>query len=236
MMIQEAVGRGRSRGCNLRRIRHRVPRGRRALGLAGADGLLTLFVLLALSSMSIDARAEDVVDFDVRAESSGLVTFEDVSATDNGTIVSRTWDFGDGTTLETNETTTTHRYDETATTYRVRLTIDIERTDGARVHLSTSKDVESPGVQGLTCGIVGLVPVLAAVGIAAVRKRGRPSILTEDVLAKIAELRRQGLGYGRIADLVRVGRTTVSRVLGKSGFPEPCQNASEGDGRPGGRP
>ena len=56
---------------------------------------------------------------------------------------------------------------------------------------------------------------------------GRPSVLTEDVLAQIAELRGEGLGYGTIAERVGVGRTTVRRVLGKSGFGLPCLNSSD---------
>ena len=67
-------------------------------------------------------------------------------------------------------------------------------------------------------------------------RRGRPSVLTEDVLARIAELRGEGMGYGRIADRLGIGRTTVRRVLGKSGFGLPCLNSSEGEGRPGSRP
>jgi len=61
------------------------------------------------------------------------------------------------------------------------------------------------------------------------RGPGRPSVLTDEVRERIAELRAEGLGYGRIADLLGIGRTTVRRVLGKSGFRKACQNPSEGD-------
>ncbi len=56
-------------------------------------------------------------------------------------------------------------------------------------------------------------------------KPGRPTVLTEDVLAKIAELRAQGVGYTRIADALGIGRTSVRRVLGKDAFGKPCQNS-----------
>lgn len=42
---------------------------------------------------------------------------------------------------------------------------------------------------------------------------GRPAILSDEVLAKIAELRALDLGYGTIAQLVGVSRSTVRRVL-----------------------
>ncbi len=58
-------------------------------------------------------------------------------------------------------------------------------------------------------------------------KRGRPTVLTEDVLVKIAELRAQGLGYTRIADAVGIGRTTVARVLRTSAPGLPSQNSQD---------
>ena len=61
---------------------------------------------------------------------------------------------------------------------------------------------------------------------------GRPSVLGPRTSSpQIAELRGEGLGYGTIAERVGVGRTTVRRVLGKSGFRLPCLNSSEGEGR-----
>ncbi len=60
---------------------------------------------------------------------------------------------------------------------------------------------------------------------------GRPTVLSDAMLARIAELRGDGLGYGRIADALGIGRTTVRRVLGKSGFAEPCQNSQVPDER-----
>ncbi len=59
---------------------------------------------------------------------------------------------------------------------------------------------------------------------------GRPTVLTEEILARIAELRGEGLGYGRIADAIGVGRTTVRRVLGTTADGEPCQNSQVGEG------
>ncbi len=54
---------------------------------------------------------------------------------------------------------------------------------------------------------------------------GRPTVLSDEKLAKIAELRGAGWGYTRIADAVGVGRLTVRRVLGKDSFGKPCQNS-----------
>jgi len=47
-------------------------------------------------------------------------------------------------------------------------------------------------------------------------KRGRPTVLTDEVMARIAELRGRGWGYKRIAWELKIGRTTVRRVLGKT--------------------
>ncbi len=56
-------------------------------------------------------------------------------------------------------------------------------------------------------------------------RRGRPSVLNDDVLARIAELRAEGLGYTRIADALRIGRTTVARVLRTTTGGKPSQNS-----------
>lgn len=63
------------------------------------------------------------------------------------------------------------------------------------------------------------------------RPSGRPTVLTEDVLARIAELRAAGLGYTRIADALRIGRTTVARVLKGATRAEPSQNSQVDQGR-----
>jgi orotate phosphoribosyltransferase-like protein len=62
-------------------------------------------------------------------------------------------------------------------------------------------------------------------------RRGRPTVLGEDVLARIAELRAEGLGYGRIAQAVNIGKSTVARVLRNPAFVAPSQNPAEGEGR-----
>lgn len=60
---------------------------------------------------------------------------------------------------------------------------------------------------------------------------GRPTVLTEDVLAQIAELRANGLGYGRIAQAVGIGKSTVARVLRESAFVARSQNSADSQGR-----
>ncbi len=47
---------------------------------------------------------------------------------------------------------------------------------------------------------------------------GRPRLLSAELCAQIAELRRLGMGYGSIAARVGVGRTTVRRALGTDGL------------------
>ncbi len=54
---------------------------------------------------------------------------------------------------------------------------------------------------------------------------GRPTVLTEDVLAATAELRALGHGYGKIAQIVGVGRSTVARVLTMPRDGLPSQNS-----------
>ncbi len=63
--------------------------------------------------------------------------------------------------------------------------------------------------------------------IAPPRRVGRPTVLTDSVLAEIARLRGEGLGYRAIADAVGVGRTTVRRVLGKVPLRVGGQNSQE---------
>ncbi len=60
---------------------------------------------------------------------------------------------------------------------------------------------------------------------------GRPTVLSDLVLARIAELRASGLGYGRIADALGIGKTTVRRVLRTPGSAEPCLNSQVPDER-----
>lgn len=67
-------------------------------------------------------------------------------------------------------------------------------------------------------------------------RRGRPSVLSDEVLVETARLRGEDRGHGRIADAVGVGKTTVRRVIGKSGFGKPRQNSSEASRRRGGCP
>jgi DNA invertase Pin-like site-specific DNA recombinase len=61
-------------------------------------------------------------------------------------------------------------------------------------------------------------------------RRGRPTVLTEDVLARIAELRAKDMGYGTIARSVGVGKSTVYRVLHTPAFLERFQNSESAGG------
>lgn len=63
---------------------------------------------------------------------------------------------------------------------------------------------------------------------------GRPVVTTEEVLAKIAELRALGHGYGTIAQMVGVSKSTVCRVLRNGTIVERFQNHDDTEGRPGG--
>ncbi len=62
-------------------------------------------------------------------------------------------------------------------------------------------------------------------------RRGRPSVLTDEVLARVAELRAAGLGYTRIAHALGIGRTTVARVLRNPAFLAQSQNQDVEAGR-----
>src|SRR5438094_299711 len=87
------------------------------------------------------------------------------------------------------------------------------------------------GGGGIMGGLV-VVLMLAVLEIAKVRGRvGRPTVLTDEVLSKIGQLRADGLGYKRIAREIGIGRTTVRRVLGKAGDGEGGLNSSEAHGR-----
>lgn len=62
-------------------------------------------------------------------------------------------------------------------------------------------------------------------------KPGRPTVLTDEVLAKIADLRALGMGYGLIAQAVGVGKSTVARVLRGSALVARSQNSQVDQGR-----